>query len=49
MDILKRGRANRMVAIKNDVLIDYDIRESLDIQNNTLDSFQYELSRLLSE
>lgn len=49
VDILKHGRANRMVAIKNDVLIDYDIRESLDIQNNTLDSFQYELSRLLSE
>lgn len=49
VDILGRGKSYRMVAIKNDILIDYDITEAVDIQNNTLDSFQYELSRLLAE
>ena len=49
MDVLKNGGTNRMVAIKNDILIDYDIKEAIDIQNNQLDSFQYELSKLLAE
>lgn len=49
VEILKRGDENRIVAIKNDVLIDYDIAEALSIQNNNLDSFQYELSLTLSE
>jgi 6-phosphofructokinase 1 len=49
VEILKRGGANRIVAIKNDLLVDYDITESINIQNNQLDSFQYELSLTLSE
>jgi len=49
VDVLKKGGTNRMVAIKNDILIDYDIKEAIDIQNNQLDSFQYELSKLLAE
>ena len=49
IEILNRGGENRIVAIKNDVLIDYDITEAITLQNNTLDSFQYELSLLLSE
>ncbi|MBQ2275322.1 MAG: 6-phosphofructokinase [Lachnospiraceae bacterium] len=49
IDTLNRGEKNRIVAIKNDVLTDYDITEALDLKNNTLDSFQYELSLLLSE
>ena len=32
-----------------DILIDYDIKEAIDIQNNQIDSFQYELSKLLAE
>lgn len=49
IEILNQGRKNRIVAIKNDVLIDFDITEAVSIENNTLDSFQYELSLLLSE
>ena len=49
VEILKEGKSDRMVAIKNDKLIDYDITEAVDIQNNELDSFQYELSLQLSE
>lgn len=49
IEILNQGRKNRIVAIKNDVLIDFDITEAVNIENNTLDSFQYELSLLLSE
>lgn len=49
IEILNRGGRNRIVAIKNDVLIDYDISEAITLANNTLDSFQYELSLLLSE
>ena len=49
IDTLNRGEKNRIVAIKNDVLTDYDITEALDLKNNTLDSFQYKLSLLLSE
>ncbi len=49
VEILKNGGQNRIVAIKNDVLIDYDIKEAVNLENNTLDSFQYELSLRLSE
>lgn len=49
VEVLRQGRKNRIVAIKNDVLVDYAISEALDIENNTLDSFQYELSLRLSE
>ena len=49
VDVLKKDKANRMIAIKNDILIDYDIKEAIDIQNNQIDSFQYELSKLLAE
>ena len=49
VDELKKDKANRMIAIKNDILIDYDIKEAIDIQNNQIDSFQYELSKLLAE
>ncbi len=46
---LRGGKQNRIVAIKNDFLIDYSLEEALDIQNNLMDSFQYELSLRLSE
>lgn len=49
IEILHQGKKNRMVAIKNDVLIDYDMTEALEIENNKLDPFQYELSLRLSE
>lgn len=49
VEILQHEKKNRIVAIKNDVLIDYDIEEALTMKNNTLDSFQYKLSLLLSE
>lgn len=49
VEVLRQGRKNRIVAIKNDILVDYAISEALDIENNTLDSFQYELSLRLSE
>ncbi|MDE5966879.1 MAG: 6-phosphofructokinase [Lachnospiraceae bacterium] len=49
IEILRQGRENRIVAIKNDILEDYDIAEAVDMNNNALDSFQYELSLRLSE
>lgn len=49
VEILQHGKKNRIVAIKNDVLTDYNIEEALTMKNNTLDSFQYKLSLLLSE
>lgn len=49
VEILKNGGENRIVAIKNDILIDYDTKEAIELQNNNLDSFQYELSLTLSE
>lgn len=49
VEILKEGKDSRMVAIKNDILIDYDITEAVDINNNELDDFQYKLSLMLAE
>lgn len=49
IEILQQGRGNRIVAIKNDILVDYDIAEAIDLQNNNLDSFQYQLSLMLAE
>ncbi|MCM1158002.1 MAG: 6-phosphofructokinase [Bacteroidales bacterium] len=49
LEILNHGKQNRIVAIKNDVLTDFDLAEAVTLENNTLDSFQYELSLLLSE
>lgn len=49
IEILKNGASNRIVAIKDDVLTDYDIAEAIELNNNMLDSFQYELSLRLSE
>ena len=49
VEILNNGKKNRIVAIKNDVLVDYDITEAPTIENNQLDSFQYEMSLRLSE
>ncbi len=49
IDILQRGGSNRIVAIKNDLLIDYDITEAIDMNNNMLDDFQYQLSLTLAE
>lgn len=49
IEILQQGKSNRIVAIKNDVLIDYDIAKAVTMENNTFDSFQYELSLRLSE
>lgn len=49
VEILKKEKQNRIVAIKNDVLIDYDIAEAVTLENNKLDSFQYELSLTLAE
>ncbi|MDE6625952.1 MAG: 6-phosphofructokinase [Lachnospiraceae bacterium] len=49
IEILNHDKKNRIVAIKNDILTDFDIAEAIHLKNNTLDSFQYELSLLLSE
>ena len=49
VEILTQGKQNRIVAIKNDKLIDYDTAEAINIHNNMLDSFQYELSLMLSD
>ena len=49
IEILQNGERNRVVAIKNDVLTDYDIGKALEVNSNTLDSFQYKLSLRLSE
>ncbi len=49
IEILRQGRGNRIVAIKNDILVDYDIAEAIGLQNNNLDSFQYQLSLMLAE
>jgi 6-phosphofructokinase 1 len=49
VEILKNGGKNRIVGIKNDILVDFDIAEALSIENNTLDSFQYKLSLTLAE
>ena len=49
IELLIQEKSNRVVAIKNDILIDYDLDEALEIKNNTLDSFQYRLSLRLSE
>lgn len=49
IELLKQGRSHRIVAIKNDILTDYDIDEAISLQNNNLDSFQYELSLRLAE
>lgn len=49
VEIIKYGKSNRIVAIKNDLLIDYDIKDAVNIHNNMLDTFQYELSLKLSE
>lgn len=49
IEILNRGDKNRIVAIKNDILIDFDLADAIKLENNKLDSFQYELSLTLSE
>lgn len=49
IELLKNNKENRIVAIKNDLLVDYDTAEALDIHNNQLDSFQYSLSLTLAE
>lgn len=49
IEILRQGKSNRIVAIKNDILEDYDIEEAISLENNKLDSFQYQLSLMLSE
>ena len=49
IEILRQGRGNRIVAIKNDILVDYDIAEAIGLHNNNLDSFQYQLSLMLAE
>lgn len=49
VEMLNSGKQNQIIAIKNDVLISYNLEEALNIENNQLDSFQYELSLNLSE
>ena len=49
IEILTSGRSNRIVAIKDDKLIDYDVKEALKIKNNSLDAFQYKLSLMLAD
>ena len=49
IEILRQGRGNRIVAIKNDILVDYDIAEAIHLQNNNMDSFQSQLSLMLAE
>ncbi|WP_455950867.1 ATP-dependent 6-phosphofructokinase [Eubacterium sp.] len=49
IEILTSGRSDRIVAIKDDKLIDYDVKEALEIKNNSLDAFQYKLSLMLAD
>ena len=49
VEILVEGKKNRIVAIKNDKLVNYDIKEALTINNNEMDPFQYDLSLRMSE
>ena len=49
VEILVEGQENRIVAIKNDKLVNYDIKEALAINNNEMDPFQYDLSLRMSE
>ena len=49
VELLNQGKKNQVVAIKNDLLVSYDLNEALQIANNELDSFQYELSLSLAE
>ncbi|MCR5703957.1 MAG: 6-phosphofructokinase [Eubacterium sp.] len=49
VELLTKGKVGRIVAIKQDLLVDYKLDEALSIQNNQLDSFQYDLSLRLSE
>lgn len=49
VEILNRGESDRIVAIRNDLLVDYAISQALEMENNKLDSFQYELSLTLAE
>lgn len=49
IELLKQEKKNRIVAIKNDVLIDYSIDEALSINNSAIDSFQYQLSLMLAD
>ena len=49
VEIIQYGKSNRIVAIKNDILIDYDIKDAVNIHNNMLDTSQYEPSLKLSE
>ena len=49
VEILIQDKKNRIVAIKNDMLVDYDIIEAPAVENNQLDSFQYKMSLRLSE
>ena len=49
VEILVEGHKNRIVAIKNDKLVNYDIKEALTINNNEMDPFQYDLSLRMSE
>ncbi len=49
IEILTKNQRNRIVAIKDDVLIDYDLADALSIVNNELDDFQYQLSLLLAK
>lgn len=49
VELLHQGKSNRIVAIKNDILIDYALDEALTTNNNSIDDFQYKLSLMLAE
>jgi 6-phosphofructokinase 1 len=47
VDLLRKGIGNRVVAIKSDLLTDYDIQEALDMKK-TLDEEMYKISKIIS-
>lgn len=47
VDLLRKGIGNRVVAIKSDLLTDYDIQEALDMKK-TLDEEMYKISKIVS-
>ncbi len=46
-DILCEGKTNRVVAMKDGAIVDFDIEEALSMQKS-IDEYQYQVARLLS-
>lgn len=47
VDLMRKGIGNRVVAIKSDLLTDFDIQEALDMKK-TLDEEMYKISKIIS-